>query len=157
MHFIHNRRYVFPQCLFLLFSSFRTCFGVVGVSVKQIVILNIGFGFCVFKSIWEHASKICFDIVWDCFQTCSRSVNNSRTNCFFEMFEDFGAKWSPYVAEASLGRGYNVPDVYLHISISMNIYIYKYTFIFICVYHGDSFWGKTLTYPSKKIRPMRLH
>ena len=32
-----------------------------GVFVKQIVVLNIGFGFCVFNSIWEHRLKIFFD------------------------------------------------------------------------------------------------
>ena len=29
--------------------------------VKQIVIFNIGFGFCVVNSIWEHRLKIFFD------------------------------------------------------------------------------------------------
>ena len=33
-------------------------FGIFGVFVKQIVIFNIGFGFCVFNSIWEHRLKI---------------------------------------------------------------------------------------------------
>ena len=39
----------------------RKYFGIVGVFVKQIVILKVGFGFCVFKSIWKHRLKIFFD------------------------------------------------------------------------------------------------
>ena len=43
------------------FSFFIKCFGFFGVFVKGIVIFNIGFGFCVFNSIWEHRLKIFFD------------------------------------------------------------------------------------------------
>ena len=41
-----------------LFPKVRKCFG---VFVKQIVNFNIGFGFCVFNSIWEQRLKIFFD------------------------------------------------------------------------------------------------
>ena len=33
-----------------VFPTFRKCFGMFGVFVKEICILNIGFGFCVFNS-----------------------------------------------------------------------------------------------------------
>ena len=46
----------------IYFSRFRKYFGIFGVFVKQIVIFNIGFGFVVLNSIWEHGLKICFDI-----------------------------------------------------------------------------------------------
>ena len=45
----------------ILFTKFRKYVGIVGVVVKQNVIFNIGFGFCVFNSIWEHRLKIFFD------------------------------------------------------------------------------------------------
>ena len=32
-----------------------------GVFVKAIAIFNIGFGFCVFNSMWGHKLKIFFD------------------------------------------------------------------------------------------------
>ena len=40
---------------------FRKCVGFFGVFVKEIVIFDIGFGFCVLNSIWEHGLKIFFD------------------------------------------------------------------------------------------------
>ena len=43
------------------FPKYRKYFGIFGVFVKQIVILIIGFGFCVFNSIWKHRIKIFFD------------------------------------------------------------------------------------------------
>ena len=78
-----------------------------GVFVKQIVVFNIGFGFCVFNSIWEHRLKIFFDpknrkIDPQKIEHFPRSVNNFRTEHLGGYFWDF---WSPYVAEASLGRG----------------------------------------------------
>ena len=42
-------------------SKFRKYFGIFGVCVKEIAILNIRFGFCVFNSIREHRLKIFFD------------------------------------------------------------------------------------------------
>ena len=47
--------------IFEKFPNNRKYFGIVGVFVKEIIILNIGFGFCVFNSIWEHRLKIFFD------------------------------------------------------------------------------------------------
>ena len=44
------------------------------------------------------------------FKKCPRSVNNFRTEHLGGYFWDF---WSPYVAEASLGRGYNVAEASL--------------------------------------------
>ena len=43
------------------FPKFRKYFGILGVFVKEIVICNIGFGFCVLNSILEHRLKISFD------------------------------------------------------------------------------------------------
>ena len=37
-----------------MFQLFDSIFGIVAMFVIQNVILNIGFGFCVFNSIWEH-------------------------------------------------------------------------------------------------------
>ena len=56
-----------------------------GVFVKQIVILNIGFGFCIFNSIWEHGLKIFFDPQNrknrpQKIESFPRSVNNFRTD-----------------------------------------------------------------------------
>ena len=45
----------------IYFSRFQKHFGNFGVFVKQIVILNIGSGLCVFNSIWEHRLKTFFD------------------------------------------------------------------------------------------------
>ena len=79
--------------------------------VKEIVILNIVFGFVVLNSIWEHGFKQFLDIVSKMFKNkCPRSVNNFRTEHLGRYFLDF---WSPYVAEASLGRGYNVAEASL--------------------------------------------
>ena len=55
------------------------------------IILNIGFGFCVFDSIWEHRLNEFLNIFSNNFQTCPSSVNNFRTDYFFEMFWDL---WS---------------------------------------------------------------
>ena len=46
----------------IYFSRFRKYFGIFDVFVKQIVIFNIGFGFVVLNSIWEHGLKMFFDI-----------------------------------------------------------------------------------------------
>ena len=77
-------------------TKVRKCFGVFGVFVKQIVVFNIGFGFCVFNSIWEHRLKIFFD-------PKSRTNRPPKNRKFGGYFWDF---WSPYVAEASLGRAF---------------------------------------------------
>ena len=60
--------WVFGNFGFLDFSKyfeknrfFRQCFGFLGVFVREIVIFNIGFGFCVLNSTWEHRLKIFFD------------------------------------------------------------------------------------------------
>ena len=60
----------------------------------SIDILNMLFGLCVFFSIYEVENKYVFE-------KCPRSVNNSRTKYFGGYVVDC---WSPYVAEASLGR-----------------------------------------------------
>ena len=41
----------------IYFSRFRKYLGIFGVFVKQIVLLNIVFGFAVLVSIWEHGLK----------------------------------------------------------------------------------------------------
>ena len=46
---------------FLKNPKLRKYFGIVGAFVKEIVIFNIGFGFCVCNSIWEHRLKMFFD------------------------------------------------------------------------------------------------
>ena len=43
----------------IYFSRFQKYYGILGVFVKQIVILNILFGFNVLNSIWGHGLK-CF-------------------------------------------------------------------------------------------------
>ena len=43
------------------FENFTNVLKYFGVFVKEIVIFYIGFGFCVFDSIWEHRLKIFFD------------------------------------------------------------------------------------------------
>ena len=45
-------RFCFGGKLSVYFSRFRKCFGIVGVFAKQIVILDIGYGFVVLNSIW---------------------------------------------------------------------------------------------------------
>ena len=47
--------------MFEKFPIFRKYFGIFGGCVKETVIFNIGFGFCVFDSKWEHRLKIFFD------------------------------------------------------------------------------------------------
>ena len=78
----------------IYFSRFRKYFGILGVFVKQIVILNIVFGFVVLNSIWEHGLKTLFDNFSNIFKKCPRSVNNSRTEHLGAYFWDC---WSPYV------------------------------------------------------------
>ena len=58
------------------FRFFRKCFCFFGVFVKEIVTFDIGFGFCVLNSIWEHGLKIFFDSKN---RKNPRSVNKSRT------------------------------------------------------------------------------
>ena len=70
------------------FLKVRTCFGMFGVFVKQIVISNIGFGFFVFNSIWEHRLKIFFDRTIEFFdppkiENFPGSVNNFRIEGFW--------------------------------------------------------------------------
>ena len=56
----------------------------------------------LYMGTWfKQKNQHCFEH----FQTNPRSVNNFRTEHLGRYFWDF---WSPYVAEASLGRGYNV-------------------------------------------------
>ena len=47
--------------IFETFPKVRKYFGIDGVFVKELVIFHIGFGLCVFNSIWEHRLKIFFD------------------------------------------------------------------------------------------------
>ena len=62
--------------------------------IQYIVILNIGFGFCVVVCIWEHILEICFDIYFKkkSNNKKNRSVNNFRTNYLFEFVFGF---WGP--------------------------------------------------------------
>ena len=59
MEFIHNTKSKIEFLEHLDFSFFnqkqnkkRKCFGLFGVFVKELVTLNIGFGFVVVDSIW---------------------------------------------------------------------------------------------------------
>ena len=59
LYILQNKNLIF--WIFRIFEHFtknRKYFSMFGVFVKQIVIFNIGFGFCVFNSIWEHKLKI---------------------------------------------------------------------------------------------------
>ena len=47
----------------IYFSRFRKYFGFLGVFVKQLVIFNIGFGFCVLNSIWEYTLNVVLTFV----------------------------------------------------------------------------------------------
>ena len=61
-----------------------------GYFVKRIVILNIGFGFVVLNSIWEHGLNIWFDTFSTfAFQKSPRSVNNFRTEHLGVLGGDF--------------------------------------------------------------------
>ena len=91
-------------CLFwgvnslLTFQNFESNLALLVYFVKQIVISNIVFGFCVFYSIWEHRLNVFLNM----FSNMSKNnicVNNFHTDHLFGEFLDFG---SPYVAEASL-------------------------------------------------------
>ena len=57
----NKRKYKLYFSIFEYFSKLRKYLGVLGVFVKQIAILNVEFGLCVFDSIWEHRLKIFVD------------------------------------------------------------------------------------------------
>ena len=69
-----------------LFKNIESILAFVGYFVEEIVILNIGFGFVVLKSIWEHCLKIVFDTFSTFFKKCPRSVNNFRTEHLGDLF-----------------------------------------------------------------------
>ena len=75
-------------CLFFyIFENFRKIrkyFGIVGVFVKEIVIFNIGFGFCVLNSILKHRLKIFSD------PQKSKKTTPNKSNIFPEV-------WTIYV------------------------------------------------------------
>ena len=54
----------------IYFSKSKTYFGVLGVFVKGIVILNIVFGFVVLNSIWRHG----LNYVSTCFRNIPKNV-----------------------------------------------------------------------------------
>ena len=41
-----------------MFKQSKVFLALLAYFVKQVVILNIGFGFCVFNSIWEHTLNV---------------------------------------------------------------------------------------------------
>ena len=76
--------------------------------VKEIVVLNIGFGFCVFNSILEHRLKIFFD-------------PENRTK-------------SPPPKIENVPRSvkhFRIEDIYV------NLYIYIYIYLYIYIYIHD--------------------
>ena len=82
------------KCILVFFCVFCTinCYFEYGIQI------------CVFFCVWEHNLKILLNSCFKHFQNCPRSVNNFRTNYCLILFEICRPKWSPYVAEASLGR-----------------------------------------------------
>ena len=64
------------------FQHFESILFVFGVFVKQIVILNIVFGFVVLNSIWEHGSKHLFDIL--------RNISKMSQKCEQFSYGTFG-------------------------------------------------------------------
>ena len=89
------------------FQNFECILALLVYFVQWIVILNTGFGLCVFDCIWEHSLKKLNVLRFfenKKLQKCPRSVNNSRTDHFLIFWGICCPKWSPYVVEASLGR-----------------------------------------------------
>ena len=76
--------------LFRNVPTLRKYFGVLGLFLQQIVILDIVFGFVFFNSTWEHRLNVFVNIFYF-FKKCTRSVNNFRTKDLFEMFVDLGS------------------------------------------------------------------
>ena len=121
---------------FSFFTKRRMYFGIVGVFCTLSFYLNIGFGFCVFNSIWEHSLNVSFD---NFFRKCSKHVPEVWTRLFIRtmflrMFGIVGPKWSPYVADFAIPlppiASRCVPE-YSYLYIYINIYIYIYIYIYI--------------------------
>ena len=97
----------------ICFSTFRKYFGIFGI----FCIINRYFEYRIrIRCIWLYLGtwfKICFYVFWDLFKKCPRSVNSFRTKCFWIFWGILDPQWSTYVAEASLGRGYNVAEASL--------------------------------------------
>ena len=70
---------------FRKYTTFRKYFCVFGLFCTIIVILNIGFGFVVFDSLWEHRLNVCFTI----FQKMHKK--KTRTDHCFEVFAVLGS------------------------------------------------------------------
>ena len=87
--------------MFLFFEkvpNMRKYCGFVGVSVKEIVMFNIGSGLCVLNSIWEHRLKI--------FSTpkIEKNKKNDPTN----RTKSQKCEQSPYGPFGGIFLGYNI-------------------------------------------------
>ena len=117
---------VFENFGFLKISNFfhfvRKYFGFFGVFVKEIVIFNIGFGFCVLNSIWEHRLKIFFDP-----KKSKKSTPRNRKKsqkCEQFSYETFGGIFWDFCKEVHTRPGPTcAPYIYIYIDIYVYIYI----------------------------------
>ena len=76
---------MFLKCfeIFQYFTNFRMYFCILVYCVQLIVILYIGFGFCVFNCLWEHRlNEFSKQKKSNIFHQCHRSENNFRTDRF---------------------------------------------------------------------------
>ena len=79
MDFLKKEKTIVRKCSFF---CCRKYFCMLGVFVKGIVIFNIGFGFCVFNSIFKHRLKIFFD-------PRNRKSRHPKNRTFSQKYEQF--------------------------------------------------------------------
>ena len=105
---------------------FRKCVGFFGVFVKEIVIFNIGFGFCVLNSIWEHGLKIFFDSKKSKKSTPKNRKKSQKCEQF--SYETFGGIFLRRFTRDPVQHGrliYTYTYTYTYTYIYIYIYIYK--------------------------------
>ena len=137
------------------FPKFRKYFGIASLFCTIIDILNIVFGFCVFKSIWEHGLNILF---WFCFEKIPKLSQKCEQfphqGLFWVLGGMLGPKWSPYVAGTSKARTPKAPLVWWLIKKQQrHIYIYIY-----CLYdiiHTKTYTRSYITLQSEHISNTR--
>ena len=116
------------RCFFYIFEIFKKVLLKMFCHLGVFCTINLYFEYgirilCIFCT-YEHILKIfptCFD---NKIETNPRSVNNSRTNYLFDMFWDFGPKWSPYAPYVVYCRALP-PYIYIYIYVYVYIYIYR--------------------------------
>ena len=93
------------------FSKFRKYFDIVGI----FCIINRYFEYRIrIRCIWLYMGTWFKIVFWQLFKTNPKHVPEVWTifvlTICLRLFGIWGPKWSPYVAEASLGRGYNIEN-----------------------------------------------